>query len=66
MSHGQIRTPIAIKLLNSLDLAVRNDVVACPSLATTHEGAVNQLVQAAFNLYLKALHAGAGMHHAVN
>jgi hypothetical protein len=34
MSHGQIRTPVAIKLLNSFDLAANKDVVACPSLST--------------------------------
>jgi hypothetical protein len=37
MSHGQIRTPIAIKLLNSFDLIAKKDVVACPSLATTEQ-----------------------------
>ena len=34
MSHDQIRTPIAIKPLNLLDLAAINDVVAAPSPAT--------------------------------
>jgi hypothetical protein len=34
MSHGQIRTPVAIKLLNLFDLVAKKDVVACPSPAT--------------------------------
>jgi hypothetical protein len=35
MSHGQIRTPVAIKLLNLLIFVAGIDVVAAPSLATT-------------------------------
>jgi hypothetical protein len=35
MSHGQIRTPVAIKLLNLFDLAAKKDVVAAPSPATS-------------------------------
>jgi hypothetical protein len=35
MSHGQIRTPVAIKPLNLLSLAARIDVVAAPSPATS-------------------------------
>jgi hypothetical protein len=34
MSHGQIRTPVAIKLLNLFDLTAKIDVVAAPSPAT--------------------------------
>lgn len=34
MSHGQIRTPVAIKSLNSLALPFGTKVVAAPSLAT--------------------------------
>jgi hypothetical protein len=34
MSHGQIRTPVAIKLLNLLIFTARIDVVAAPSPAT--------------------------------
>jgi hypothetical protein len=35
MSHGQIRTPVAIKPLNSLALPFETKVVAAPSPATT-------------------------------
>ena len=38
MSHGQIRTPVAIKLLNLFDLVAKKDVVACPSPATSKNG----------------------------
>jgi hypothetical protein len=34
MSHGQIRTPIATKLLNLFDLAAKKDMMAAPSPAT--------------------------------
>jgi hypothetical protein len=43
MSHGEIRTPIAVKSLNSLDLEDGIDMVACPSPATKLHRKINDL-----------------------